>query len=53
MRAVEKSEYQTEVSITAELLGTNPLGGVAVVSVELVYFGFETPPRILEVTPDN
>ena len=53
MRAVEKSEYQTEVRITAELLGANPLAGFAVVKVELVYFGFETPPRILEVTPDS
>lgn len=53
MSAVEQSEYRTEVSLTAELLGNNPLAGIAVVSVELLYIGFETPPRILEVIPDS
>ncbi len=48
MRAIETSEYETEVRLTADLLGSNPLEGVTVVSIELVYYGFATPPQLLE-----
>ena len=52
-RVIENSEYQTELRITVALLGTNPIAGVAIVSVELLHAGFATPPRILEITPDS
>ncbi len=53
MRAVETSEYETELRLTADLLGSNPLEGVVVVSVELIHYGFATPPQLVELESDN
>lgn len=49
VEANEISEFQTEIRITAEILGSSPLAGVATAIVDILYLGFATPPRILEV----
>jgi len=53
MRAVEISEYEIEVRLTADLTGSNPLEGVIVASVEIIYYAFASPPQLEELDSDD